>query len=152
MKINRERIIGMALILLAIILFFIIFDYVNKIRYMNIKECEALHGQVCMIHETYFPWQGYIGFSIVLIIFALGLYLTLKKEKLIKAKPIPKDLTKEEKKVYELIAKEGAIFQADLVEKTGFNKVKVTRILDKLEGKQLIERKRRGMANVVVLK
>ena len=31
-------------------------------------------------------------------------------------------------------------------------KVKVTRILDKLEGRGLVERKRRGMTNVVMLK
>ena len=47
---------------------------------------------------------------------------------------------------------QGTIFQPDLADKTGFSKVKVTRILDRLEGKQLIERKRRGMTNVVVLK
>ena len=45
----------------------------------------------------------------------------------------------------------GTIFQSDLVEKSDFSKVKVSRILDKLEGRQLIERKRRGMTNVVVL-
>ena len=32
------------------------------------------------------------------------------------------------------------------------NKVKITRILDKLEGMGILERKRRGMTNVVILK
>ena len=50
------------------------------------------------------------------------------------------------------LTKQETIFQSDLVEKTEFDKVKVSRILDKLEGRQLIERKRRGMTNVVVLK
>lgn len=36
--------------------------------------------------------------------------------------------------------------------KTGLTKVKVTRILDRLEGREIIERKRRGMTNVVILK
>ena len=58
-----------------------------------------------------------------------------------------------EKQIFEkIIESEGTIFQSDLVDKTGFTKVKVTRILDKLEGKKLIERKRRGMTNVVILK
>ena len=58
----------------------------------------------------------------------------------------------EEKKLYELTeGAGGAIFQADLVEKSGFSKVKVSRILDKLEGRGLIERKRRGMTNMVVI-
>ena len=38
------------------------------------------------------------------------------------------------------------------MEKLDIGKVKTTRLLDKLEAKQLIERKRRGMNNIVVLR
>jgi len=62
-------------------------------------------------------------------------------------------LNDDEKLVFDkIIESEGTIFQSDLVDKTKFTKVKVTRLLDKLEGKGLIERKRRGMTNVVILK
>lgn len=62
-------------------------------------------------------------------------------------------LKTEEKRLYELTSGSGgAIFQADLVEKSGFSKVKVSRILDKLEGRGLIERRRRGMTNMVIVK
>jgi uncharacterized membrane protein len=62
-------------------------------------------------------------------------------------------LARDERVVLEkIIEADGAIFQSELVEKLGFNKVKVTRILDKLEGKGLVERRRRGMSNVIVLK
>jgi uncharacterized membrane protein len=62
-------------------------------------------------------------------------------------------LSANEKTVFEkIIESQGALFQSELVEKSGFNKVKVTRILDKLEGKDLIDRKRRGMSNIVILK
>jgi len=62
-------------------------------------------------------------------------------------------LSDEEKTVLEkIIEAEGTIFQSALVEATGFQKVGVTRILDRLEGKGLVERRRRGMSNVVVLK
>ena len=44
------------------------------------------------------------------------------------------------------------MFQSDLVEKSEFPKAKVSRILDKMEARGLLERKRRGMANAVVLK
>ena len=44
------------------------------------------------------------------------------------------------------------MFQSSLVNETKLSKVKVTRILDRLEGKSLIERKRRGMSNVIILK
>jgi len=46
----------------------------------------------------------------------------------------------------------GTIFQSHLVEKSGFSKSKVSLILDRLEARRILERKRRGMTNVVVLK
>lgn len=59
----------------------------------------------------------------------------------------------EEKAVYQAIVESsGSIYQSDLVKKTGYTKVKTTRTLDKLESKGLIERRRRGMTNIVVLK
>jgi uncharacterized membrane protein len=45
----------------------------------------------------------------------------------------------------------GGMFQADLMEQLNIGKVKTTRLLDKLESKQLIERKRRGMNNLIIL-
>ena len=40
----------------------------------------------------------------------------------------------------------------DTPQKTNFGKAKMTRIIDRLEGRGFVERKRRGMTNVVVLK
>ena len=66
---------------------------------------------------------------------------------------IPKNLSEEENKIINILKEnDGSIFQSDLVEKTEFSKVKITRILDVLEGKKVIERKRRGMTNIVILK
>ncbi len=63
------------------------------------------------------------------------------------------EMDSEEKSVLEkIIEAQGMIFQSELVDKTDLTKVKVTRILDKLEGKGVIERKRRGMTNVAILK
>jgi uncharacterized membrane protein len=63
------------------------------------------------------------------------------------------NLTNEEKKVFEkIIEAQGSVFQSEIIDKTNFNKVKVSRILDKLEGLGLIERRRRGMTNIVILK
>ena len=62
-------------------------------------------------------------------------------------------LDRNEKKVIEILQNEnGAIFQKTLMEKLDIGKVGITRLLDKLEAKQIIERKRRGMNNIVVLK
>ena len=46
----------------------------------------------------------------------------------------------------------GSVYQSDILKKTGFSKVKVSRVLDRLEQKGLTERKRRGMTNLVVAK
>ncbi len=46
----------------------------------------------------------------------------------------------------------GSVYQSDIMKRTGFSKVKVSRVLDKLEQKGLLERKRRGMTNLVVAK
>ena len=63
------------------------------------------------------------------------------------------NIDKDEKRVVDLlIGEDNAMFQADLMEKLGIGKVKMTRLLDKLEAKQIIERKRRGMNNIVILK
>lgn len=62
-------------------------------------------------------------------------------------------LDEESKKVYELIcARGGSVFQGELVKESGFSKVRVTRILDKLEMNGFIERKRRGLSNIVLAK
>jgi len=61
-------------------------------------------------------------------------------------------LVHQEKQVLDLVIENKAVFQADLIEKTGFGKAKMTRIIDRLEGQGIVERKRRGMTNVVVLK
>ena len=64
---------------------------------------------------------------------------------------IIRTLKPEEGKIYNIINDaEGAIFQAELVEKSGYSKVKVSRILDRLEGRGIVERKRRGMTNIVI--
>lgn len=123
------------------------------------------HGASCTMYDT-INSQYWLSFSIVGIILAIGLYIMFSKpqetivEKTVikkikeKKKPINLDgLDKKEKQVIELIQKEGGvIFQADLKEKLDIGKVGMTRLLDKLESKQIIERKRRGMNNIVVLK
>jgi uncharacterized membrane protein len=116
----------------------------------------------CTMEQT-LNQQTYLSFGItaIIVIIALALMFTKPNERVVirkvKDKLVEKkvDLSKfrpEEKQVYNLIKSSGAIFQADLIEKTGFGKAKVTRIIDRLEGHSLVERKRRGMTNVVVLK
>ncbi len=114
-----------------------------------------------------------IGFVLVMIAGILGIIRTyvaterrtiyIRQTKPANQKPIAersgqpnkimRTLKPEEREIYSIINNaEGAIFQAELVEKSRYSKVKVSRILDRLEGRGLIERKRRGMTNIVIAK
>src|SRR3989339_775468 len=116
------------------------------------------HGPTCGMYDT-LSIQTWISLSIVAIIIIM---FTKPKEKIViqtktikekKKKLNLENLDQDEKKVIKLLQEEnGGMFQADLMEKLEIGKVKATRLLDKLEAKQLIERKRRGMNNLVVLR
>lgn len=151
-------IIGISIVIGIIVLIF-------NMALKDIVSQTCVHGPACTMYDT-IATQTWMSLSIAAIVLVIGLFLVFSKEekeivvKKIKEKVEVKrklidysKLDKEEKVIAKVIEKaDGTIFQSDLVEKSGFNKVKVTRILDRLEGKQIIERKRRGMTNVVVLK
>ncbi len=62
-------------------------------------------------------------------------------------------LTDEELKVYHYLKEhKGSAYQSELARDLELTKVKVTRILDRLEGFGVLERKRRGMTNIVILR
>ena len=61
-------------------------------------------------------------------------------------------LANKERDVYEAVLEaDGVLPQSDIVDRTELSKASVSRALDGLEAKQLLERKRRGMGNVVIL-
>lgn len=61
-------------------------------------------------------------------------------------------LKEDERRLYDMIADGGGeMLQRDLVASGKFSKAKVTRLLDKLEGRELIKRERHGMTNLVKL-
>jgi len=149
-------IIGISIVMALIVLTF-------NLGLKKIVEETCSHGPECSMFET-IGIQTWTSVAIVLIILIIGLFIMFSKpeEKTIiqkvkeKAKVKKIDLSKldqEEKKVIQLLQKEeGGMFQRDLMEKLEIGKVKTTRLLDKLESKQLIIRKRRGMNNIVLLK
>ena len=147
-------IIGIAIVMVIVVL---LFDSVLK----DAIGLTCSHGPTCEMY-TNVNVQKWISLSIVGIIVVIGLVImfTKPKEKIIikkikekKKKLDLNGLDKDEKEVVRLLQDEsGGMFQADLMEKLEIGKVKTTRLLDKLEAKQLIERKRRGMNNIVILK
>ena len=166
----KNRIVGFLIIGIAALIGFIIYFFNRALT--NIVSITCTHGPECTMWGA-INFQTKISIGIMIFVVVIGLYLIFfgKEEKIVtKIKTIkqqiePKKITKEdyqkvinnlnddEKIVVEkIIDAQGTIFQSDLVDKTGFDKVKVTRVLDRLEGQGLIERKRRGMTNVVILK
>lgn len=112
-------------------------------------------------HKNSIPLQSYLGFTISFILAGFGFlilfsnegYREKNKNNRENIKKQLKNLKSEEKKVFNIIENAGGgIFQSELIGKSGFSKVKISRILDKLENKNLIERKRRGMTNFVLIK
>jgi uncharacterized membrane protein len=62
-------------------------------------------------------------------------------------------LADSEQTVYEAILEaDGVLSQSEIVERTPLSKATVSRSLDSLEAKDLVERKRRGVGNVVLLR
>ncbi len=156
--------VGWLLLGISVLIILLVFLFNSTLMESVRNSCFIQHGDVqsCEMYDSV-NYQTYLALSIVGILIIVSLFLIFSKPservvvKKIKEKKITKnvDLSSfrpEEKTVYSLVRENGAIFQADLIEKTGFSKARMTRIVDKLEGSGLVERKRRGMTNVVVLK
>jgi short subunit fatty acids transporter len=162
----RNRIVGFVVLGIAALIGFIIFTFNRALTDIVNTACE--HGPACPMWGT-IRFQTNVGIGIMVLVALVALYMIFfAKEKIeqtvvkqeIKAKEVKKEhyeevlnkLNDDERKILELVIdSKGTIFQSALVEQSGFTKVKVTRLLDTLEGRKLIERKRRGMTNVVIL-
>ncbi|MFH1786813.1 MAG: MarR family transcriptional regulator [archaeon] len=151
----RELGVGIVLCsaLVLVISFYSISDSLKKEAEQCALVCGDMGHEGCT-HTEGLPPYVFLNFFFIIALCGSGVLVYLKGDdwagrKAVRLPPLAED----EKRLYEEIKKaDGAIFQAELVEKAGMTKVKVTRILDKLEGKGVIERKRRGMTNVVILK
>ena len=152
--------IGIIISVISIMLLFILASFSIKIAEIESAKCIHPPGGQCPI-TAHIPLISYVGAALLIMVFILGIWLMrkaeagekIRKDAAEKAESVAKALKGDEKKAYELIAaSQGAIFQSELVEKIGYSKVKVSRILDKLEGQNLIERRRRGLANMVLIK
>ncbi|RMD67642.1 MarR family transcriptional regulator [Candidatus Pacearchaeota archaeon] len=155
--------VGYLVLGIAIVIVFIIFLFNQTLKEIVSLSCTSTHRESCPMYAS-IDKQTYLALAIVGILFAVSLLLIFsnQKERVVVKKvkeranrkrldKIAGELRAEDRKVFELVRKARAIFQAELIEKSGVGKVKMTRILDRLEAKGLVERKRRGMTNIVVL-
>ena len=153
--------VGWIVIGIAAVIVVIIFLFDSALREIVSSTCSMVEQGLYCPMNTAITQQTYLALAIVAVLVVIGLALmfTKPKEKVVvrkireeKRKIDTSELKAEEKHVLRLIQESGASFQADLIERTGFGKAKMTRIIDRLEGRGIVERKRRGMTNVVVLK
>ena len=155
--------VGFLVIGIAVILIFITFLFNNALMESVRNSCFIQHGDVqsCEMYDSV-DSQKYFALGIVGVLLLIGFVLifTKPKERIITRKvKEPKKkinlaaLEPKEREIVKILENEnGTIFQATLMERLGIGKVGITRLLDKLEAKQIIERKRRGMNNVVVFR
>jgi len=150
--------IGFSLILLFV-LTFVKSDIDNQSAFL----CEKFHEnqldmQQCPAHKSNVSWLMVAAFGIAFLILGTGIYMLFARKQPEEPKKDFRQidlarLSDDEKKIYDAIkSKDGSAYQSDLIKETGFSKVKITRVLDRLEAKGAVERKRRGMTNIVVLK
>lgn len=159
---TTTKIIGYSLIAVSIILLIVLIAVKSDVDDRDAKLCLAyseanLDMTSCPAHTSHTSWYITSAFVIDFILLVAGISLVFfsqREERKSSTKKVElSKLDEEEKKIVELIkSKEGSAYQSDLIKETEWSKVKVTRILDKLEGKGIIERKRRGMTNIIILK
>jgi uncharacterized membrane protein len=159
----KNKNVGFLIVGIAVVMAFIVLLFNNVIKQNLDLTCS--HGSECEMYSD-LNIQTWISLSIVAVVLIIGLFLVFSREqekiiiktktKTVKEKKKPINLSgldKKEKEVVKILQQENrAIFQKTLMEKLEIGKVGITRLLDKLEAKQIIERKRRGMNNIVVLR
>lgn len=155
--------VGWLLLGISVLMIIIIFLFNNSAQHFIDNTCPYVaNGMECPAYNA-LNNQTYFSLAVVGILILVGLFLIFSNpnEKVI-IKEVEKKmkerkfdisgLNSEERKVFQFIQENKAIFQAELIEKTEIGKIKMSRILDRLENRGLVERKRRGMNNIVVLK
>ncbi len=161
---KRNKQIGYGLVALSIVLLVILSLIKAGVDKEGAYLCEvvskdpSINMEDCPAHEGDTSWLILVAFGVSSVIFGAGIYILLVPEKQPEQKPEAREIDEskldaEEKKVYELLkGSNGSRYQTDLIKETGYSKVKVTRILDRLESKGIIERRRRGMTNIIFLR
>ncbi|HLD18617.1 MAG TPA: MarR family transcriptional regulator [Candidatus Nanoarchaeia archaeon] len=151
--------LGFALVFFSVLLIILLSVVKSHEDKIGLYLCEITHSnpdldvQQCPAHNSNVSWIILIAMGLGFIILTSGIFLIFLPHQQTTKKASISKLDEDEKKILELLQQNnGSQYQSDLVKETGFSKVKMTRILDKFESKGFIERKRRGMTNVVFLK
>lgn len=158
MKLSKRQ-AGIGIIILGVLLFAVLAVIKTNLDEQGAFLCKAVEAdpelsmEECPAHKQSTSWVMTLAFVLAFLVIICGIYLTSAPLPVERKPSKPPKLADDEKKVYEVLkSSEGSMYQSDLIKETGFSKVKMTRVLDRLEGKKVIDRKRRGMTNVVILR
>ena len=161
----RNRHVGLLILGMAVVFLFIVMSFNSALE--TIVRTSCTHGVSCPMEVT-LKTQKAVSYSLIGILIIIGGFVAFflkSAEKVVHHHHHKGEMPKEDKSIKLdhldeaertimdiVLREEGSIYQSDIIKETKKSKVQVSRVLDKLEGKGLIERKRRGMTNVVVLK
>ncbi len=159
----KNRNVGFLIVGIAVMIGVIILLFNSGMKNVVDQTCD--HGTTCTMYDT-ISLQTNLSLAVAGLVLLIGLFLIFSKEsERVVEKVVVKKVREKKKKinlsgldsveknVVKILEREGgAFFQKSLMEELGVGKVKMTRMMDKLEAKQIVERKRRGMNNIIVLK
>lgn len=167
MEFNQRK-LGIVLIvfslLLGVLLVYVKADMDVKDTFLceAVEENPLLEMNQCPVHKSNASWYLFFAVGIAFLVFTTGTYLYFfpykkqtadEKQKQTFSSVNTSKLSEEEQKIYALLTEHhGSLYQSDIMKELGCSKVKVTRLLDKMEHQEILERKRRGMTNIIVLK
>lgn len=115
---------------------------------------------VFVVFESVKSSNYLLGVLVIILIGIIGLILWKKREKIVikkekkpkKKRKIEEFLLDDEKKVVDELIKENGLWQKQIQLRTGFNKVKLSRVLKNLEKRRLIRKVNFGKTNKIYLK
>ena len=141
--------------------------FVVALKLMNPTEIHIyLEGQETVLSQVLRDYTVYDVAMVIVAAFLSGLsamYLLLHdgtgsveppyKQKIARYEGILPTLKEDEQKVFRAVLEsDGMVPQSELSEMTGVSKSNVSRALDLLESRGYVERRRRGMGNIIFLK
>ena len=162
----KSKQLGIVIVILSVVVIIMMLSFKIQLDKQQLKACAETCGEMgsdsctidsCPFHKgnNNLNWFPILASIMVAGLGGIGLYLSFSKnEKIIEQKEYDLSmLDDDEKRVFNFVKeKPDGVYQSEIVEKLELSKVKVTRILDKLGQRNLIERKRRGMTNIVLLR
>jgi uncharacterized membrane protein len=160
MKLGKNSLIALGLSIVAVILILLMTSFNAKVADLVCDCINHESGQNCPFRGT-LPIEVYLDYTLSASLILMAAYLFVSDQRALKLSSmserrwerVTSALRGDEKTIYNLIAStDGVMFQSDIVKNTQFPKARVSRVLNGLEARNLLERRRSGMSNVIVLK